>query len=203
MTNIDYLTEDSILPSDQKFVCLSFLSNKNDTEERLIAGIKVRGVFSTYEAACAHAKTLQTVDTYFNVFVGEMGKWLPFDPNPDSVKEAEYANEQLNNMMKSYMENQEKAKIYHEHRKNELMRKNVVENLQSRHESLNELNEKINQTDDQTELNTLKSNVITIEEQIKLMDDKKQQLDKELEELNNQLKLFPPTTLSHKETEQN
>ena len=98
--------------------------------------------FTTYEEACAHAKTLQTIDTYFNVFVGEMGKWLPFDPNPDSVKDSEYANEQLNNMMKSYAENQEKAKIFHEHRKNELIRNNILENLQSRNENLKELKEK-------------------------------------------------------------
>ena len=51
---------------------------------------------------------------------GEMGKWLPFDPNPDSqaVKDSEYANEELNKMMKGYLENQEKAKLYHEQRKN-------------------------------------------------------------------------------------
>ena len=40
-----------------------------------------------------------------------MGKWLPFDPSPDSEKsgDSEYANEQLNSLMKGYKKNQEKS----------------------------------------------------------------------------------------------
>jgi hypothetical protein len=112
--SVDYLTEDTFLPSEQKFVCISFLS---DLEKKsTLSGIKIRGVFATYDLACAHAKKVQSSDPYFNVFVGDMGKWLPFDPNPDSdvVKESEYQNDQLNNIMKSYVENQEKSKIFHE-----------------------------------------------------------------------------------------
>ena len=108
--SIDYLTEDKLLPSDQKFVCISFLTNTKDTT---LIGIKIRGVFSTYDDACTFAKKIQTIDPAFNVFVGDMGKWLSFDPNPDSIKNSEYENEKLNSMMKAYMENQEHAKILH------------------------------------------------------------------------------------------
>ena len=128
MQKVDYLTEDTLLPSDQKFVCLSFLTDKES--KSTLSAVKIRGVFSSYDVACEHAKKLQTIDSAFNVFVGDMGKWLPFDPNPDSeaVKDSEYANEQLNNMMKGYLENQEKAKLFHEHRKNEMIRENIVSN---------------------------------------------------------------------------
>ena len=117
MSSKDYLTEDSLLPKDQKFVCISFLS---DPDNKLtLSGIKIRGVFSTIDEASTHAKKLQSVDTIHNVFVGEMGKWLAFDP--DATSEAagnpEYANEQLNNIMKGYMDNQEKSKLFHEERK--------------------------------------------------------------------------------------
>ena len=203
MANIDYLTEDNILSENQKFVCLSFLSESNkhtntdDVKEQddpikksTLIGIKVRGVFPTYEAACAHAKTLQSIDPYFNVFVGDMGKWLPFDPNPDTIKEAEYANEQLNTMMKSYLENQEKAKIYHEHRKNDLIRKNILENLTSRHENLKEVKKKIKKTEDNDEKQTLEANAKSIEDQIKIMDDKKTELDTQINELTEQIKAF-------------
>jgi hypothetical protein len=190
MQKIDYLTEDNILPDNQKFVCLSFLTDKDDKEKKSLSGIKVRGVFSTYEAACAHAKILQEVDTYFNVFVGEMGKWLPFDPNPDDLKDSVYANEQLNTMMKSYLENQEQAKIFHEHRKNELVRQNILDNLTSRQENLKELQDKIQETTNLDEKNKLKLNLKSIEEQIKNMDEKKNQIDKELEDLDNKIKLF-------------
>jgi len=92
MDKIDYLTEDKLISDDQKFVCISFLTDKES--QKTLTGIKVRGAFPTYEKACENAKMLQSIDPSFNVFVGEMGKWLPFDPSPDSeqVKNSEYAD---------------------------------------------------------------------------------------------------------------
>ena len=81
MSKTDYLTEDAFLPAGQKYICMSFLTDKpaESTEEGVanvkkttLSGIKIRGAFETYEAACEHAKTVQSIDPYFNVFVGEM-----------------------------------------------------------------------------------------------------------------------------------
>ena len=198
MANVDYLTEDNILPDNQKFVCISFLtkpknsddqdnSNSAITEKDAVkGGVKVRGVFSTYELACSHAKKIQSIDPYFNVFVGDMGKWLEFDP----IKESEYANEELNNMMKGYLENQEKAKIFHEHRKNELVRNNILDNLNTRKDNLEDLKKKL--TDAQTDDEKLKieNSVKSVEDQVKILNDKKTNLDKQIEELDLQLKSF-------------
>jgi molecular chaperone DnaK (HSP70) len=188
MSKVDYLTEDTILPDGQNFVCISFLTDKEN--KTTLSGIKVRGGFSTYEEACGHAKKVQTVDPYFNVFVGEMGKWLPFDPNPDShsVKDSEYANEQLNNMMKSYMENQEKAKLYHEQRKNELVRQNILENLATRQDNLKDAKKRLNKAQNEEDKKTLESSVLEIEEQISKMELKKQELDDQIESLSSQVK---------------
>jgi hypothetical protein len=204
MTNIDYLTDDNILPENQKFVCLSFLSKpkeeesveKNTSCPNSLFGIKIRGVFSTYELACEHAKKLQTVDPYFNVFVGDMGKWLPYDPSPDSIKESEYANTELNSMMKSYIENQEKAKLYHEHRKNELVRKNILDNLNLKRDNLKDLKKEIKNKKTHEEKNILESNIKSAEEQIQLMDTKKKELDKQIDSLDEQLKLYKQTNIS-------
>ena len=76
--------------------------------------VEIQDVRSLLQEACAHAKRLQTVNPYFNVFVGDVGKWCPFDPDTSS-KEAgnpEYANEELHKMMRAYLENQEKAKTF-------------------------------------------------------------------------------------------
>ena len=35
MQKIDYLTEDNILPDNQKFVCLSFLTDKDDKDKKI------------------------------------------------------------------------------------------------------------------------------------------------------------------------
>ena len=110
MTDVDYLTEDSLLPQGQNFVCISFLSDKDN--KLTITGVKIRGIFDKYEQAAEHAKKLQSVDPYNHVFVGEAGKWLPYDPDPNSeaAGNPEYANKQLNSIMKAQIENQEKSK---------------------------------------------------------------------------------------------
>lgn len=126
---VDFLNVDPEIPG-QKFVCLSFLTPTKEEQTSLL-GMKVRGVFDDYDTACKKAKELQEMDPAFHVFVGEVGKWLPYDPDPESkyVKSSEYANDELNNIMKNYLVNQEKAKVFHEKRKYEMSRKNLEENL--------------------------------------------------------------------------
>jgi hypothetical protein len=195
----DYLTEDTFLPNDQKFVCISFLTD-NDNKTTL-SGIKIRGVFSTYELACTHAKKVQSIDPYFNVFVGDMGKWLPFDPCPDSeaVKESEYQNDQLNGIMKSYIENQEKSKIFHEQRKTELMRQGIVDNLTTKQNIKKETQEKLDKAlinDKKEEIEDLETNLKNIDEQIKQFENKKDDLDTQIKNLSDQLGEFEPSKMS-------
>ena len=195
MSAVDYLQEDTLLPEGQKFICISFLTDKES--KSTLSGIKFRGGFSTYEAACDHAKKVQSIDPYFNVFVGEAGKWLPFDPCPDSkvVQDSEYANEQLNTMMKAYMENQEKAKVYHEQRKTELVRKNVLDNLSTRQENLKEVQKKLRKSKVPSEKVGLEESVKSIEEQINKMEEKKNELDEQIDDLSKQVQSFGKGTL--------
>ena len=191
MAKVDYLTEDSILPQDQKYLCISFLSDPDTTDKKTLCGIKVRGCFETYDKACEHAKKLQSVDPYFNVFVGESGKWLPYDPNPESeyVIDSEYANEELNNMMKNYIENQEKAKLFHEQRKNELMKQNILDNILTINNNIDDVKTKMKKASVQ-EKEDFKKNIDTFENQIQKMNDKKKELDEQIEKINEDLKAF-------------
>jgi hypothetical protein len=78
---------------------------KNDFRTT-VQGLKVRGVYDTYNEAAARAKTLQKLDPSFNVYVGQIGFWLPWDPEPHDVADQEYADDQLNTLMKKYKENE-------------------------------------------------------------------------------------------------
>jgi predicted nuclease of restriction endonuclease-like RecB superfamily len=71
-----------------------------------VQGVKVRGSYDTYGEAVSRAKTLQKLDPSFNVYVGQMGFWLPWDPEPHEVADQEYADDQLNTLMKKYNENE-------------------------------------------------------------------------------------------------
>ena len=72
-----------------------------------IRGLKVRGVTGTHGEAVAMSKKLQRNDPIHNIFLGEVGKWLPWDPKPHQVQDQEYAEDQLNTLMKSYKNNEE------------------------------------------------------------------------------------------------
>ena len=129
---VDYLYEDPQVPN-QKFVCISVLTPKNFKQEDgkppvTISTMKVRGCYDTYEEAKKRADFLRNIDSNVNVYVGEVGKWLPFDYDPEKAKDHDYQNKRLNEMMKGYLENQEKAKEFHEQRKNEMIQKTVKEN---------------------------------------------------------------------------
>jgi hypothetical protein len=83
------------------------LFNEQNDYKTSARGVKVRGTFDTLKEAQRKAKVLQSRDPTFNVFVGAMGYWLPWDPNPDNVENQEFANQQLNEIIKKYKENKQ------------------------------------------------------------------------------------------------
>jgi hypothetical protein len=89
---------------------------KNDFRTT-VQGVKVRGVYDTYNEAIHRCKTLQKIDPAFNVYVGQVGFWLPWDPEPHDITDQEYADDQLNTLMKKYKENEQKRdELYAEHK---------------------------------------------------------------------------------------
>jgi len=86
-----------------------------------IRGLKCRGVYGSYDQATARAQQLHKKDPYFNVYVAEMGAWLPWDPEPEEVPEQQYSNEQLNKLMGSYRENAAKRDAFFEEEKRQKM----------------------------------------------------------------------------------
>ena len=96
--------EDFMFKNGEKLEEEFFAQNEFRTT---IRGIKVRGVFPSEAEASVRAKRLQKADPNFNIFMGSVGKWMAWDPDPSRVPNQEYANEQLNTLMKKYRENEE------------------------------------------------------------------------------------------------
>jgi hypothetical protein len=129
----DYLDNDEPI-NGQKYVCLSILTNKSIKDlssgeviksDNNARGIKIRGVYNTMEEAKKRCEQIRQFDKVFNVFVGEVGAWLPWDDDPETAEEAVYAEEKLNQLMKSFKEQQIKAKEYHEIRKQQLVEQSI------------------------------------------------------------------------------
>ena len=113
-TQEDYLDEDKPLRQQvkkQNWCVISMLtpnsfpeSKREQYKDQKILGIKIRGVFEEYEEAQKRADTLQKLDKYHNIFVGEVGKWLPFDVDTTNMgsEDQVYREKSLNTYMKSY-----------------------------------------------------------------------------------------------------
>lgn len=89
---------------------------------------KVRGCYADWDMANERVAYLRRVHggNHF-IFIGEMGKWLPFDPDPNSIQNQNYFESQLNELHEGYERNAAKSKEHFESRKQELMRKARLE----------------------------------------------------------------------------
>lgn len=101
-----------------------------------IRGIKIRGVYDNPKEARARAKRLQKIDPNFNVFIGQIGYWLPWDPiNMDGIDE-EYNEKQLNKLMHEYKINAENKDMFYEENKQKQMDKAKEENEKRKKENI-------------------------------------------------------------------
>jgi hypothetical protein len=212
----DYLTEDTTYPSNQLFICVSFFSkhyvkqsvqNLNDyvdeikqgekeeysTEDDVLA-LKFRGAYRTLEEASEHAQQLRDLDPSHHVYVMEGGKWCAFKIKDDNnfIEQTEHANAELNEMMKKYEENQIKAKLYHEFRKNLLVKQSLEENLENRMKLMDETTAELVNVSDKGERRILKDKKTTLEDQIRKLEERKKEIEEQSKELELKLKLGQP-----------
>ena len=103
-----------------------------------VRGLKVRGTYDTLQEAEIRAKRLQKTDPNFNVFVGQVGYWLPWDPESKEIGDERFLNDELNTLMSKYKENAETRDEVFNNRKRDLIQKNNLE-VSSKKASLEEL----------------------------------------------------------------
>jgi hypothetical protein len=99
-----------------------------------LRGIKVRGVYDTRQAAEDRAKKLSTRDGSFHVFIGQVGFWLPWEPNADKVENEHFQNSQLNDMMEKYEENNVNRDMFYEEQKRDKIKAAHEENRKAEEE---------------------------------------------------------------------
>lgn len=96
-----------------------------------IRGIKVRGVFESLKEAQTRAELLRRLGDKFDIFVGQVGVWCPWSPNADDIQEQEYAETQLNTLVKNYRDNMTLRDEFYAKRKDEKISE-AQEKLQKR-----------------------------------------------------------------------
>ena len=91
-----------------------------------VRGVKVRGVYGSYKEAEIRSKLIQRLHKRDNVFVGQVGYWLPWDPTPNHIENQEYLEPELNTLMKKYKENSMKRDVYYQDMKDESLKNRLV-----------------------------------------------------------------------------
>lgn len=91
-------------------------------------GFKARGNFASQEEAELRAKLLRETDQTFDVFVGPVGTWLPWEPEAYKTGRVEYMEEELNQLANEKKKNEEIAKNAFEQRVKETKQKAIDEN---------------------------------------------------------------------------
>lgn len=160
------------IPKNQNWGVFSFLRAKNG-EKISVVGVRLAGVYMTSDEAQERARQVQQEDNRFNVFVGELnGDFLPFDPEPSSpaAGDSEYADKQLNEIMKGHEESQHKAKLFHELRKTEKMIANINDNIDAQKQNKVEMTNKLSKAKTTDEVQTLTSCLDNIDIQLKKME---------------------------------
>ena len=101
-----------------------------------VRGVKVRRVFANLEEAQTYARVLQKRYPKDNLYVGKVGMWLPWDPSEHLLNEVEYAEKELNELMRKYKENEVNRDIFFEEEKSAKIEAQRKENEARRRKAL-------------------------------------------------------------------
>ena len=93
-----------------------------------IRGVKVRRAFATVEETQMFAKVLQRRYPTDNLYIGKVGAWLPWDPSEHLMPEVEYAEKELNELMRKYKENESNKEMFFAEQREESIKKQKEEN---------------------------------------------------------------------------
>jgi hypothetical protein len=109
-------------------------------------GVKVRGSYPSQEEAELRCKLLREIDPYgADILVGEVGKWLAWDPESYKTGRVEYLEEELNQLMNDKKKNEAEAKTAFEQRVKEAKQQAIEDNKKKAEKSGNVLSQTIDE----------------------------------------------------------
>ena len=116
--------------------------NKFQTSVR---GVKVRGSYPSMQEAQLRAEALRAVDSSHDVYVGQVGLWMPFHPEAYKTGRVEYMESELNELMHEKNKNESKAKEDFDVRVKDAKKQAIEDNKKKALESGNVLTQTIDE----------------------------------------------------------
>ena len=132
-----------------------------------VRGVKVRGVFDSKREADVRAAVLQRQDSLFDVFVGQVGYWCPWDPNPQKIDDIEYMNNDLNKLVKEYKSNEVKKDMFYQEQKSQRQKESLSADERLKHQegikAMNDYRDSLKEKEKEKEKETLQNTKSSIE----------------------------------------
>ena len=88
-------------PPSQNFAVISILG-PHTRQQSDIACVQILGAFPDAEVANKFAKDVSRSNPHFDLFVVQMGKWLPLNGSPDQSTNETWRNEKVQELMNDY-----------------------------------------------------------------------------------------------------
>jgi len=142
-----------------------------------VNGVKVRGTFPSQEEAEFRAKKLREVDENFDVYVGPVGMWMPWEPDAYKTGRVEYLEDELNQLMHKKKENEDEAKDYFNARVKEAKINAIEENKKLAAKSGNKLTQNVTKDGNLvgvSDMNTQERDLLANKEEVTSADIKKE-----------------------------
>jgi hypothetical protein len=128
-----------------------------------VRGVKVRRVFGNLEECQMFAKVLQRRYPKDNLYIGKVGCWLPWDPSEHMMPEVEYAEKELNELMRKYKENEVNKDIFFEEEKASKIEAQRKENADRKKKALEDAKKDAGVADTQDLAESISTNVHPVE----------------------------------------
>ena len=133
---------------DEKETELENVFKKEYTFQTSVRGLKNRGNFPTLEEAEMRARLLREEDPNHDIYVGQVGVWMPWEPEAYKTGRVEYLEKELNELMKEKKANEEKARQHFDNRVKETKRKAIKDNIKVAREKGIKLTQNIDENDE-------------------------------------------------------
>jgi hypothetical protein len=125
----------NFLDANEEYLENSF--NEEHQFQTSVRGLKVRGSYPSQQEAELRCKMLREVDPNHDVYVGQVGIWMPFHPEAYKTGRVEYLEEELNQLMNEKAKNEKQAKTEFDKRVREAKEKAMEDNRKKAEESGN------------------------------------------------------------------
>ena len=109
-------------------------------------GIKFRGVFPSLQEAELRSKMIREKDPHHDIYTGECGVWMPWEPEAYKTGRVEYMEEELNQLAHNKNKSEVNAKNAFEQRIKESKRQAMEDNVKKAEKSGNVLSQTIDES---------------------------------------------------------